>query len=174
MLGITPFGLFHTAISLVSLGLGLYFLFARRDIRWRSGVGKWYVAWTVATCVTGLFIFRHGGFGPPHALSLLTIAALGVGIIAEREASPGSLRDCIAALAFSLTVFFHFIPGFNETLVRVPVGDPFIAGPDDPKLLALVGATFAVFLVIAALQVRRLRRHRGNGVRQLGATLAPR
>lgn len=172
MLGITPFGLFHTAISLVSLGLGLYFLFARRDIRWRTGIGKSYVAWTVATCVTGLFIFRHGGFGPPHALSLLTIAALGVGIVAERGAVIGSIRDCVAALAFSLTVFFHFIPGFNETLVRLPVGDPFISGPDDPKLTALVGATFAVFLIIAALQVRRLRKQHVNGAPRLGAAPA--
>ncbi len=160
MLGITPFGLFHTAISLVSLGLGLYFLLARRDIRWRTGAGKWYVAWTVATCITGLFIFRHGGFGPPHALSLLTLVALGIGILAERGATHGSLRDCVAALAFSLTVFFHFIPGFNETLVRLPVGDPYISGPDDPKLTVLVGITFLVFLIIAALQVRRLRDQR--------------
>lgn len=158
MLGITPFGLFHTAISIVSLALGLSYLLRRRDIRWRTTLGKSYVAWTAASAVTGLFIFRHGGFNEAHALSIVTLLTLAVGIVAERGARPGSWRDCVAALAFSLTVFFHFIPGFNETLVRLPVDAPYITGPDDPKLKALVGGTFVIFLVIAALQLRRLRR----------------
>ena len=160
MLGISPFGLFHTAISLVSLALGLSYLVRRRDIRWRTGLGKSYAAWTVASAVTGLFIFRHGGFNEAHVLSIVTILTLGAAIVAERGAMHGSWRDCFAALAFSLTVFFHFIPGFNETLVRVPVDAPYITGPDDPKLKTLVGITFLVFLVIGALQLRRLRRQR--------------
>ena len=160
MFGITPFGMFHTVISLVSLGLGLFHLVQLRDIRWRTHLGKSYAAWTLASAVTGLFIVRHGGFNEAHALGIVTILAIGAAIVIERKAMPGSRRDAIAALVFSLTVFFHFIPGFNETLVRVPVGAPYITGPDDPKLKALVGGTFLVFLVIAALQLRRLRRQR--------------
>ena len=169
MLGITPFGLFHTAISLVSLGLGLAFLFLRRDIRWASSLGRAYVIGTVGAAVTGLFIFRHGGFNEAHVLSILTLVALAAGIVAERGARHGSWRDCIAALLFSLTVFFHFIPGFNETLVRVPVDQPYITGPDDPKLLPLVGGAFAVFVIVAVLQVRRLRRQRVTGVARTSA-----
>ncbi|MBB5208578.1 hypothetical protein [Chiayiivirga flava] len=160
MLGITAFGLFHTAISLMSLGLGLSYLVRRRDIRWNTGLGKAYVAWTAAAAITGLFIFRHGGFNEAHVLSIVTLLTLAAAIVAERGAAPGSWRDCFAALAFSLTVFFHFIPGFNETLVRLPVDAPYITGPDDPKLKTLVGGTFLVFLVIATLQLRRLRRLR--------------
>jgi uncharacterized membrane protein len=160
MLGISAFGLFHTAVSLVSLALGLSYLVRRRDIRWGTGLGKSYVAWTAAASITGLFIFRHGGFNEAHVLSIVTLLTLAAAIAAERDATPGSWRDCFAALAFSLTVFFHFIPGFNETLVRLPVDAPYITGPDDPKLGALVGGTFLVFLVIAALQLRRLRRTR--------------
>ena len=63
-------------------------------------------------------------------------------------------------LAYTLTLFFHFIPGFNETLVRVPVGNPVISGPDDPFLKTLIGGTFAVFAVIMALQAWRIRRER--------------
>ena len=160
MLGITPFGMFHTIISLVSLTLGLSFLLRQRDIRWHTFLGKSYVGWTVASAVTGLFIFRHGGFNEAHALSILTLLTLAAAIVAERGAQLGSRRDCFAALAFSLTVFFHFIPGFNETLVRLPVDAPYITGPDDPKLNLLVGVTFVVFLAIATLQYRRLRRQR--------------
>lgn len=158
MLGITPFGMLHTVISLVALAIGLSFLFRRRHIRWREAPGKAFVLCTAASAVTGLFIFRHGGFNEAHVLSLVTLATLMAGVLAERGAAAGTWRDTGAALAFSLTVFFHFIPGFNETLVRLPVDAPVITGPDDPKLKVLVGITFGVFLVIAALQLRALRR----------------
>jgi uncharacterized membrane protein len=161
MLGITPFGMVHTAISLLALAFGLSFLLRRRDIRWRDATGKVFVLGTAASALTGLFIFRHGGFNEAHALSLLTLATLVVGIVTERGAVAGSGRDALSTLAFSLAVFFHFIPGFNETLVRLPVDAPTITGPDDPKLMVLVGITFGVFLVIAGLQLRRLRRRRG-------------
>lgn len=164
MLGITTFGMVHTVISLVSLGLGLFHLLSLRDIRWRTHAGKSYVAWTLASAVTGLFIFRHGGFNEAHALGIVTILTLGAAIVAERRAAPGSVRDGVAALALSLTVFFHFIPGFNETLVRVPTDAPYISGPDDPKLKVLVGGTFVIYLVIATLQWRRLRRRRGRSL----------
>lgn len=160
MLGITPFGLFHTAISLVSLFTGLYLLVRRREVAWAGPGGRLYVWATVATCVTGLFIFRHGGFNEAHALSILTLLVLGGAVWAERGAARGSLRQISAVLAFTLTVFFHFIPAYNETLVRVPVDAPYISGPDDPKLLPLVGGTFVVFLVVMVLQFLRLRRER--------------
>lgn len=170
MLGITPFGLFHTAISLVSLFTGLYLLIARHGVAWAAPCGRLYVLGTAAACITGLFIFRHGGFNEAHALSILTLLVLVASVWAERGAARGSLRQIAAVLGFTLTVFFHFIPAYNETLVRVPVGAPYISGPDDPKLLPLVGGTFVVFLVVMVLQVLRLRRQR-SGIDAVAATV---
>ena len=158
MLGITPFGLFHTLISLVSLFTGLYALLRFGRILDRQHSGQVYIWGTVGSCVTGFFIVRHGGFSQAHALGISTLLALAAGWWLGRNAKPGSLKQIASTLAYTLTVFFHFIPGFNETLVRVPVGDPVISGPEDPKLLALVGSTFLVFLVVMAIQVIRLRR----------------
>lgn len=162
MLGITPFGLFHTGISLVSLFTGLYLLARHREIAWGTAGGRLYVASTVATCVTGLFIFRHGGFNEAHALSILTVLVLAGAVWAERGATRGSVRHLTAVLAFTLTVFLHFIPAFNETLVRLPVDAPYITGPDDPKLLPLVGGTFVVFLAVMFLQLLKLLRERSS------------
>lgn len=158
MLGITPFGMLHTLISLVSLFAGLYALARWKEIRWSRPSGKLFVPFTAASCITGLFIFRHGGFNEAHVLSIITLVVLAAAWFGERGAAVGSLRERAAVLAWTLVLFFHFIPGFNETLVRVPVGNPVISGPDDPFLQKLVGATFAVFLVIMALQWLRLRR----------------
>ena len=158
MLGITPFGLFHTLISLVSLFTGLYALLRFGRIQDRQHSGQVYIWGTVGSCITGFFIVRHGGFSQAHAWGIATLLALAAGWWLGRNARPGSLKQIASTLAYTLTVFFHFIPGFNETLVRVPVGDPVISGPEDPKLLALVGSTFLVFLVVMAIQVIRLRR----------------
>lgn len=168
MLGITPFGMFHTVISLVSLFSGLYALLRFGELRFARPSGKIYVPFTIAACVTGLFIFRHGGFNEAHALSILTLIVLAIGWVADRGAADRGGRRTIAALAYTLTVFFHFIPGYNETLVRIPVGDPFINGPRDPKLLMLVGATFVLFAIFGAFQAKKLLR-RGDGVRMVPA-----
>jgi uncharacterized membrane protein len=155
MLGITPFGMFHTVISLVALAAGIVALSRYREIGSTTVTGRVFVWFTVASCVTGLFIFRHGGFGKPHVLAIATLVVLVVAALAERRSFFGWLSRYVAVVAYSLTFFFHFIPGFTETLTRVPVGQPWASGPEDPRLAALVGSAFVVFLVGAILQVRR-------------------
>lgn len=156
MLGITPFGLFHTAVSLVSLFAGLYALARHGDIRYARRGGRIYLWVTVVTCTTGFFIVRHGGFSEAHALGIATLVVLAFAWVAERGAADYGPRRVVAALAYTLTVFFHFIPGYNETLVRIPVGAPLINGPRDPFLLMLVGITFGVFALFGVWQAWQL------------------
>ncbi|WP_202843430.1 hypothetical protein [Luteimonas saliphila] len=160
MFGITPFGLLHTLISCVSLGAGLYGLWRYGELSYRNRNGKLYVWGTVAACVTGFFIVRHGGFSQAHALGILTLGVLLAAWVADRGAADRGLRRCFAALAYTATVFFHFIPGFNETLVRLPPSKPIISGPEDPLLFVLVGVVLAIFLVIGLIQAKRLLRTR--------------
>ena len=115
---------------------------------------------TVVTCITGLFIFHHGGFGPPHVLAIVTLVVLAIAYSAERRRAPSALSRYVAVLGYSLTLFFHLIPGLTETGTRLPVGDPAFTGPEDPTLKALVGAGFLVYLTGATLQAVRIRRSR--------------
>jgi hypothetical protein len=69
----------------------------------------------------------------------------------------GALSRYVATVGYSLTFFFHFIPGTVETLTRLPAGAPYLANPDDSKAQPIVGFFFFLFLVGATLQVRRLR-----------------
>lgn len=156
MSGITPFGMFHTAVSLVSLIAGIYALARYGEIRYNTRHGVIFVWGTVAACITGFFIVRHGGFSQAHALGILTLVVLLFAWIADRGAADHGRRRAIAAAAYTTTVFFHFIPGFNETLTRVPAEDPFLSGPEDPVLFAMVGVTFAIFAIYGFFQARRL------------------
>ena len=82
MLNITPFGWFHTAISLVSLFGGLYALLRHHDIRYATPLGKTYTWFTVATCLTSFFLMRTGKLSEAHGLTVLTlILCIGVGSV---------------------------------------------------------------------------------------------
>lgn len=159
MLNISAFGAFHTAIALVAVACGLVALFKYGEIGMRTRSGSLYVWLTAATAFTGLFIFRHGGFGPPHVLAILTLVVLFIAHLAERTGGSSAARY-VAVLGYSLTLFFHLIPGLTETGTRLPLGAPAFTGPEDPTLKMLVGVGFVVYLAGAAWQVVRIRRSR--------------
>jgi hypothetical protein len=72
MLGLTPLGTVHTAISLIALVVGFVALARHREISTRTRSGVVFVAGTVLSCLTGFGIFRHGRFGNPHLLAIVT------------------------------------------------------------------------------------------------------
>ncbi|AZD54597.1 hypothetical protein [Pseudomonas chlororaphis] len=158
MLGMTIFGMLHTAIALVAVAGGLLALVRHGEISFRTKSGRTYVWFTVATCITGLFLFHHGGFGAPHVLAITTLIVLAIAYLAETRASQRRLSRYVAVLGYSLTFFFHFIPGFTETGTRVPVGHPAFSGPEDPALKILVGICFLIYLAGAAVQATNIRR----------------
>jgi hypothetical protein len=159
MFGLTSLGIVHTAISLVAVAAGITALVRYRRIAWATLAGKLYVVTTAVTCLTGFGIFQHGGFGKPHALGIITLVVLAVALGAELRHWFGKLAPYVATVAYSLTFFFHWIPGITETSTRLPVGKPLLASPEAPELQVVAGALFVVFLVGAALQVWQIKGH---------------
>src|SRR5256884_9075881 len=157
MLGLTTLGVFHTAISLVAVAAGFFALVRDKEISWRNGVGKLYVVTTVITCLTGFGIFQHGGFGKPHVLGIITLVVLGVAYVAGYTQLYGRASPYIETLSYSATFLFHLIPGITETTTRLPLGAPLLPNPEAPALQASTAVLGVLFLIGAALQVRRLR-----------------
>ncbi|OUM03449.1 hypothetical protein [Variovorax sp. JS1663] len=157
MFGLTSLGVVHTAISLVAVIAGLVALARDKEISPRNAIGMTYIVMTVLTCLTGFGIFQHGGFGKPHALGVITLVVLGVAWLARTPRILGRAATYVETVSYSLTFFFHMIPGATETFTRLPTGAPLFSGPEDPALQKVIGTLFAVFLVGAFLQVRRLR-----------------
>ncbi|MEC5396720.1 hypothetical protein [Uliginosibacterium sp. H1] len=160
MSGLTNLGTFHTVLALVAVAAGLVCLLRDQDISLRSRAGQAYVGLTVLTCLTGFGIFQRGGFGAPHVLGILTLGVLALAAWAGTGRF-GRLSPYVATVSYSLTFFFHMIPGLTETFTRVPLGAPLFSSPEDPALQKVVGIVFAFFVAGAALQVRRLRSGRG-------------
>jgi uncharacterized membrane protein len=156
MLGLTPFGEFHTAVSLVAVVAGLVAFARYKAISPRTLAGKVYIGMTVATCVTGFFIFHHGGFGKPHVLGIVTLVVLGVAAIAGYSNVFGRASHYVETISYSATFFFHMIPAITETSTRLPAGSPLVANADAPELQAATGVLFVLFLLGSALQAWRL------------------
>src|SRR5258708_9899873 len=147
MFGLTPLGTFHTAISVIAIVAGFVALARDKEISTRSAAGAVFFWGTVITCLTGFGIFRHGGFGNPHVLGIVTLIVLGVAVAAERGSAFGGVSRYIATVGYSLGLFLHFIPATVETLTRLPVGAPFLATPAAPQAPPITGGFFLRFLV---------------------------
>lgn len=158
MLGLTTIGGVHTAISLVAVAAGSYAFFRDRQISPRNGPGRIYLWATVLSCLTGFFIFQHGGFGKPHVLGIITLLVLALAWAAGSTRLFGRAGRYIETVSYSLTFFFHMIPGFTGTFTRLPVGAPIFSGPDDPTLQKVIGVVFLLFLAGATMQVLRMRK----------------
>jgi len=162
MLGLTSLGLVHTAIALVALVTGFWALARDKEITPKTQLGRVYLATTLLAALTSLGIFQHGGFGKPHVLALLTLAALAVGFVAATMSMFGSKSRYVQAICFTATLLFHLIPGFTETLTRLPATQANFPNADAPALQPIFGLLFLLFLVVLVLQIRRLRAASGQ------------
>ena len=156
-MGLTTLGIFHTAIALIGLAAGFYALAQCKEIRVANRIGQVYVVGTFIAAVTGLFIFQHGGFGPPHVLSILTIIALAVGILAGLSGVFGGWSRYVQAISFTTTILFHLIPAITETTTRLPAGVPIFSSPDDPGLKPIAGVLLVIYAIGLTLQIRWMR-----------------
>lgn len=155
--GLTPLGVIHTLISLIAVAAGLVALFRDKRIIAGTTTGRIYIWATVLTCLTGFGIFQHGGFGKPHVLGIVTLVVLGVAWLAGRRRLFGGASPYVETVSYSLTFFFHMIPGVTETTTRLPLGKPLLPNADAPELQAVAGALFLVFLIGATWQCLQLR-----------------
>jgi hypothetical protein len=161
MFGLTPLGIFHTAVSLVAVLAGLIALLRHHAISPRSRLGRVYLVATIVTCLTAFGIFQHGGFGKPHAAAVITLGVLVLAGMARLSDVFGRASPYVETIGYSFTFFVHLIPGLTETATRLPYGAPLLSSPDDPRLQATIGVLFILFLIGATLQAIRLR---GMGV----------
>lgn len=156
-LQLSPFGLVHTLISLIAVAAGVVELVRHGDIHPSRFMGSVYVAATIGACLTGFGIFRHGGFGKPHALGVITLLVLGLATLAGKTKVFGSASRRVEMLSYSATFLFHMIPAFTETLTRLPIGDPIVTDRDGIAPQLAGGVFFALYLAGAWYQLKQLR-----------------
>jgi len=154
---LTLLGAFHTAVGLFAVAMGIVSLVRHGEIGTTTTAGRVYLWATLITVLTGFGIFRHGGFGNPHVLGVLTLLVLAVALAAGKTQLFGRSAPYVETVAYSLSFFFHFIPGTAESLTRLPLGAPLAATPEAPIVQGVVVVFFAIFLAGATWQVLKMR-----------------
>lgn len=157
MSALSSLGILHTAISLVAVLAGIAAFIRHFGITAATLSGRVYIVTTILTCVSGFFIFAHGGFGKPHALGIITLLVVAIAIVAHQRSRQRRGAIMIETVAYSLTFYFHMIPAMTETATRLPAAAPLLDSPDAPALQVTSAVLFVIFLLGARRQLRRLR-----------------
>jgi hypothetical protein len=155
---ITLLGWTHIIIAVLALTSGFYTLAVHKVITPEHKTGQVYLLCTFIAAATALMIYKHGGFGPGHALAVLTILALAGGFIVTRIPLFTKIAAFAQALFFSATLLFHMIPAITDGLLRLPAADPVLTDPGNPMLRKFYLAFVVIFLGGYAMQVRWLRK----------------
>ena len=144
---ITLLGWIHTIIAIIALLAGFYTLAVYKVITPAQRTGQVYLLCTLIAAVTALMIYKHGGFGPAHALAVLTILALIAGFFVTKIKMFSAIADYFQAFSFSATLLFHMIPAITDGLLRLPVADPILTNPEDPLLKKFYLGFVVIFVV---------------------------
>lgn len=154
---LSTLGIAHTLFSIVAIASAIAAVASAGGIDPRRTAGRVYLIATVLTAATALVIFQRGGFNAGHALAILTLGAVGVGLLATYTAAFGRLSPYLSTTAFSATFLFHAVPGVTETLTRLPPGAPVFTSIEAPEFKPIYGTLLALFIVWLVIQLRRLR-----------------
>jgi hypothetical protein len=154
---LSTLGIIHTAISVISLIGGIVALIRYKEFTLTNAEGKVYLIGTLLTCITAFPIMAHGHPTAGHYLGVITIVTLLIGYIASRGTF-GKRSHGVQMGAYTLTFVFQLIPGFTETLTRLPMSAPIMKSPDEPFLKALPPVLFVIYLIGFFLQIRYFRK----------------
>jgi hypothetical protein len=146
------FTLFHTFISLLPVGFGLYGLSRDGRIDPKTTAGKWYLGTMIVGSLTGFGFLLKFGFTPGTVLTVLTLGLLLSSVLTIRGTwrKPGYVQT----LALSTSYFLLWVFLTTETLKAVN----YASSADDPKLLPVRLVLLGLFAVGSAVQVRAIRR----------------
>lgn len=150
-------GIVHTAISLVPVVAGLYSFAKYRSIQPATRSGKVYLGGLLLAVLTAFGLSSTGGFNPGHALGILALLAVSGSLLIPRLSFLGWARPYLATFGLSFSFFLTLVPGINETLTRLPAGQPLATGPEHPLVQGTLLAWVVIFLAGFVFQAWALR-----------------
>lgn len=157
---ITLLGWFHTALGIIALASGFYTLARYKEITLGPRVSQVYLVATLVTAATALGIFQHGGFGVAHGLAVMTLIAMGTGVMADVGDILGGFSRYLRAMCYSATLLFHLIPAVTDGLMRLPPDDPILTSIEDPILKMCYLALLVTYIVGVGFQLRWIHQQR--------------
>lgn len=155
-MSVAAFTAFHTAISLIAIALGIPLLIAMFRSRFPAIINGAFLAFTIATSVTGFF-FPIVAVGPPHIVGVVSLIVLAAALYAfYAKHLSGMYRGLYigtAIFALYLNVFVLVAQIFD----KIPFAQALAPTASEPPFLVAQAVTLAVFVTLGVLALRKPR-----------------
>ena len=158
----SAFVLFHTAVSVLAIPLGLLAFVRDGKIEPQNRVGKLYLAAMLVGSLSAFGFILTKGFNPAQVLTVATLVLLFVGTFADRTKWLGRTAAYVQNFSLSASYLLLMVFTTTETLVRVPFGHPFAANAESPVLLPVRLALLVAFVFGLGYQFFELHSARKN------------
>lgn len=152
--GLSPFALFHTALSLVQLLSGILVISALLSSRSSESWTAVYLLSALATVITG-FLFPFAGLLPSHIFGIITSVTL-LFVILGRYA--GHLRGAwrwIYAVGIVFTVYLDAFVAIVQAFLKLPVLHAFAPTGTEAPFVNAQGCLLLIFVALAVEVARR-------------------
>lgn len=154
--GMTPFTLFHVALSLVGIVAGLAVMKGLLQSQRLPGWTAVFLSATLATTATG-FLFPFHGFTPALGVGVVSAAVLALTLVAlyERHLAGAWRRVYVvgAVVSLYLNVFVLVVQAFT----KVPTLHVLAPTQQEPPFAIVQGVVLLLFVALGVLSVRRFR-----------------
>lgn len=154
-MGISPIGWLHTLGSLPAIPLAAYMLIKHGRIAPETQAGRAYF-WFMLLGALTVYPIAHQPVSAIVATVTLVVLLAGYGIARWQTAK--QFWKYAQTISLSISVFLLMVPTVNESLRRLPVGNPLVTDLKDPLLLGAQGALFLVLIIGVPLQILMLRK----------------
>jgi hypothetical protein len=117
--GLLPFTIFHTLISLVGIVAGVVVLYGLLINKRYDTWTLWFLAMTVATSVTG-FMFPVHHFMPSHAVGILSLIVLSVAIYARYGRHMAGHWRLTYVISAMVSLYFNMFVLVAQSFAKIP------------------------------------------------------
>jgi hypothetical protein len=156
VLGMTPFTLFHVALSLVGILAGFVVLFDLLASRLRGGWTATFLVTTIATSVTGFF-FPFVRFLPSHAVGIVSLLVFAVVLPALYRFRLAGAWRWVYVVGTVLALYLNVFVLVAQLFQKLPALKAIAPTQADPPFVIAQGAVLLLFVALGALAVARFR-----------------
>ena len=159
-MGLSNLGIFHTIIGIIAIVAALISFVKYAKINLANTSGKIYFYGTIITSLTALGLSKQGGFNAGHLFSLLILILVIIAFFLYYKMGQHNKARYFENFLLSLSFFLSMVPTVNETLTRIPIGNPLAKNSGDP----LIGKTLLIFFILflAGSVYQFIRQKRSN------------
>ncbi|MCI4566651.1 hypothetical protein [Lysobacter sp. CFH 32150] len=154
--GMTPFTLFHVALSLVGIVAGLVVVKGLLQSQRLPGWTAAFLSTTLATTVTG-FLFPFHGFTPALGVGVVSAAVLALTLIALYERHLAGSWRWIYVVGAVVSLYLNVFVLIVQSFTKVPALHVLAPTQQEPPFAIVQGVVLLLFVALGVLAVRRFR-----------------